>query len=148
MQEINMTAQFDLDEIASIVARYISPSVIAQEMDVQEISECINIDVRDIAYEIDMGDLAMHLDLSVIASDVADCIDIDDVVNALDLPAINERVSNTDLQEDNVPVQESIQIQQLRDRIADLERRFDILANGLATVCRGVAYTRGDTHTV
>lgn len=73
MTEISINAQIDVDEIAQEVAPYISPSVIANEIDLQDLAGCFDVD-----------DIAQYIDQYALAESVAYSLDVDDIAGRLD----------------------------------------------------------------
>jgi hypothetical protein len=123
MTTVNLHAEFDLDEIAQQVAPYISPSVIAQEIDLYEVAA--NVDTDQIAYVV-----AENLDIS--AYDVAEEFSVQDIAQKINLEALAEYMAEMNLNQSEDLIQPVPQ--ELMQRIEVLERR----AKAMTDILRGV----------
>lgn len=116
MTEISINAQINVDEIAQEVAPYISPSVIANEIDLQDLAGCLDVD--DIAQYIDQYALAESMAYNLDVDDLAERLDYRELAKNLDI----NRLSATILaaEEDGI-VSSTQDMEPLLARIAQLE---------------------------
>lgn len=123
MTTVNLHAEFDLDEIAQQVAPYISPSVIAREIDLYDVA--CNVDTDQIADQV-----MQNLDIS--AYDVAMEFSVREIAREIDLGSIAEHMAEMNLNQNEDLIQPVPQ--ELMQRIEVLERR----AKAMTDVLRGV----------
>lgn len=125
MTEINITANFDLEEIAQQVAPYISPSVIANEMDIDAIADCIDIYgitdtvIDSVSEHLDYGDIHINY------RDLAAFVDTNELADLL-------RDGNEDLVGGQNEVLVS-RVAQLEMQVTDLQRTVEMMVNAMRT---------------
>ena len=123
MTTVNLHAEFNLDEIAQQVAPYISPSVIAREIDLYDVA--CNVDTDQIADQV-----IQNLDIS--AYDVAEQFSVQDIAQKINLEALAEYMAEMNLNQSEDLIQPVPQ--ELMQRIEVLERR----AKAMTDILRGV----------
>ena len=123
MTTVNLHAEFNLDEIAQQVAPYISPSVIAREIDLYDVA--CNVDTDQIADQV-----IQNLDIS--AYDVAEQFSVQDIAQKINLEALAEYMAEMNLNQSEDLIQPVPQ--KLMQRIEVLERR----AKAMTDILRGV----------
>jgi hypothetical protein len=125
MTEISITANFDLEEIAQQVAPYISPSVIANEIDVDAIADCIDIyGITDIVTD-SVSEHLEYSDIRINYSDLAAFVDTNELADLL-----------RDDNEDMVGGQNEVlvsRVAQLEMQITDLQRTVEMMVNAMRT---------------
>jgi tetrahydromethanopterin S-methyltransferase subunit B len=125
MTEINITANFNLEEIAQEVAPYISPSVIANEMDIDAIADCIDIYgitdtvIDSVSEHLDYGDIHINY------RDLAAFVDTNELADLL-------RDGNEDLVGGQNEVLVS-RVAQLEMQVTDLQRTVEMMVNAMRT---------------
>ena len=125
MTEINITANFDLEEIAQQVAPYISPSVIASEMDIDAIADCIDIYgitdtvIDSVSEHLEYGDIHINY------RDLAAFVDTNELADLL-------RDDNEDLVGGKNEVLVS-RVAQLEMLVTDLQRTVEMMVNAMRT---------------
>lgn len=125
MTEINITANFNLEEIAQEVAPYISPSVIANEMDIDAIADCIDIYeiidtvIDSVSEHLDYGDIHINY------RDLAAFVDTNELADLL-------RDGNEDLVGGKNEVLVS-RVAQLEMQVTDLQRTVEMVVNAMRT---------------
>lgn len=139
MTVIDLRAEFDFDEIAERVAPYISPSVIAREIDVDDIVD--HMDMDDIAYRV-----MYHVDLSPrdvameMVGDVADAIDIEELAATIARNTGNRIMDASEDMVSAVSVGQSDIVDALARRITDLERQVALLCNSINIAAQGILH--------
>jgi hypothetical protein len=144
MTEISINAQIDVDEIAQEVAPYISPSVIANEIDLQDLAGCLDVD-----------DIAQYIDQYALAESVAYSLDVDDIAERLDYRELAKnldinRLSATILAAEEDGIASSTQdmqpflarIAQLDADVANLKNSMSLMMNALHTASDLLGFNR------
>lgn len=111
MTTVNLHAEFDLDEIAQQVAQYISPSVIAREIDLYDVAD--NVDTDQIADRV-----IQNLDID--AYDVAEQFSVQDIAEKIDLQSLADCMEQTKMDQNEDLIQ-AVSSRELQQRVAVLE---------------------------